>query len=217
MESASTTIEEMRDACVYIVDDEQAVRDGIADLVEGMNLSARSFGSAEEFLSEYDPEKFGCLLLDVRMPGMNGLELQSYLNDNGLVIPVVIITGHGDVSMAVKTVQAGAVDFIEKPFREQRLWESISKALEKARRERNKAAQKRETAQKLAKLTEREKEVLSFITRGFSDKETAHELNITQRAVAFHRNHILKKMQTASTVELASILAKMELSLKSDN
>lgn len=195
---------------VFIIDDDKAIRDGICDLVEGLSLKAEAYASAEDFLDCYTPEREGCLVLDVRMPGMSGLELQHRLKQDQVNLPIVIITGHGDVPMAVKAMQEGAVDFIEKPFREQSLWESIKKALEAGVRRRRHSEEQNGIADRLGNLTSREVEVLELIMKGMSDKEAAGELSVSQRAVAFHRNHILEKMSCKSTVELVRKLARHE-------
>lgn len=189
---------------VYIIDDDQAVRDAISDLVEGMGLTAESYANAEDFLDSYKHCDTGCMVLDVRMPGMSGLDLQARMASMDINLPIVFITGHGDVPMAVKAMKNGAVDFIEKPFREQALWDCIRKALDHSYELCEHNNKRREVKKKYDLLTEREKQVLNFILEGFSDKEAAHELNVTQRAIAFHRNNILKKMRTSSVVELVN-------------
>lgn len=195
---------------VFIIDDDKAIRDGICDLVEGLAFQAEAYASAEDFLDCYTPDRNGCLVLDVRMPGMSGLELQARLKEDGICLPIIVITGHGDVPMAVRAMQEGAVDFIEKPFREQALWESIKKALEMGAKDRHYSQERTGIEGKLKTLTNRESQVLELIMRGMSDKEAAGDLNVSQRAVAFHRNHILEKMDCKSTVELVRKLARHE-------
>ncbi len=196
---------------VFVIDDDKAIRDGICDLVEGLAFQAEAYASAEDFLDCYTPDRDGCLVLDVRMPGMSGLELQARLKDDGISMPIIVITGHGDVPMAVRAMQEGAIDFIEKPFREQALWESIKKGLEMGAQGRLFSQERNGITDRLKTLTNREAQVLELIMQGMSDKEAASDLNVSQRAVAFHRNHILEKMGSKSTVELVRKLARHEV------
>ncbi len=187
---------------VYIVDDDEAIRDGIKDLVESMDCKAKAYPSGEEFLQNIPKDPQGCCVLDIRMPGISGLDVQQTLIEKDICLPVVIITGHGDIPMAVNTVKAGAVDFIEKPFREQALWNAIQKALNIGEKSYQKHQKIKSVMQKYNSLTERELQVLDRILDGQSDKEIAQELNVTQRAVAFHRNHIFRKMEVETAVDL---------------
>lgn len=197
---------------VYVLDDDQAIREGIKDLVETLDMPAQTFSNAEEFLDLCKSEVVhGCLVLDIRMPGIGGMELQNKLIEENIHLPVVIITGHGDVPMAVKAIKNGAVDFIEKPFREQVLLDSIKKALEKTEKIAEEQKQRKAYQEKLKTLTERESEVINHLISGKSDKEIAHDLFVSQRAVAFHRSHILEKMGAKSTVELTRSLTKLNL------
>ncbi len=194
---------------VFIVDDDQAVRDGIADLVAGMGYDARPFVSAEAFLEAYDSEQqHGCLILDVRMPGMDGLELQAELIARKATLPIIIITGHGDIPMSVQSLKMGAVDFIEKPFREQVLWQSIKKATERAKECQQEQIELQIVAEKLAVLSQRERQVADLLIAGKSDKQIAQEMSISVRGVAFHRNNVLEKTEAGSVVELAKLMAK---------
>lgn len=190
---------------VFIVDDDEAIRSGIADLVEAMGLCVRAFGSAEEFLNEYDPSLAGCLILDLQMPGMTGLELQKLLAESCISLPVIIITGHGYVAASVQSMKLGAVDFIEKPFRQAVLRDAITRALDQDRRSREKQKQLSTYAQRRAALTDREREVMDMIISGLTDKQIAVKLDVSHRAIAFHRAHILAKMHVTSAVELATL------------
>lgn len=200
-------------ATIYIVDDDEAIRDGISDLVESMGLKSQVFASAEEFLQVYSASGPACLILDVRMAGMSGLELQQTLAEREIDIPVIIVTGHGDIPMAVEAMDKGAVDFIEKPFREQALWKSVKKALTVAAESANIKAGKTELKKTLTLLSSKELEVAKLLVTGKVDKQIATELGVSRRAVAFHRVDILRKMEVSSVVELASLISKMNISL----
>ncbi len=198
---------------VFIVDDDEALRDCIADLVRETGLQACCFGSAEEFLQSYKPSGLDCLLLDVRMPGMGGLELLANLTEQDIGIPVIIVTGYGDIQMAVNALQLGAIDFIEKPFRAQRLWESIRKGLKASGDQASRRAQRKEVQTSLSELTPKEKHVVKLLLEGNSDKEIATVLEVSRRAIAFHRNAILEKLGFDSVVKMAATLAKLNIEL----
>jgi two-component system response regulator FixJ len=194
---------------VFVVDDDEAVRSGIADLIEAMGRGVKTFGTAEEFLAAYDPAQPGCLVLDLQMPGMSGLELQTTFAIGGIRLPVIVITGHGDVNAAVRSMKLGAVDFLEKPFREQALSECVKKALERDAAIRQQESEHRAFQQRLSLLTDRERQIMELIITGKSDKQIAIELDITHRAVSFHRLHILGKMHVASIAELTMLAARV--------
>lgn len=187
---------------VFVVDDDQAMRTSLQWLIESTGMAVRTFASADSFLAAYYPGRAGCLLLDVRMPGMSGLELQSYLAQKGYRLPVIIITGHGDVDMAVKAMKAGAVDFIEKPFHDEDLLRSIRNALELDQRQRVTRASRAEIAARLAELTPREHEVMAMVTDGKSNKEIAATLGVTAKTVEAHRARVMEKMRAESLANL---------------
>jgi two-component system response regulator FixJ len=187
---------------VFVVDDDQAMRSSLKWLIESIGMKVRTFGSADEFLSSYYPGRAGCLLLDVRMPGMSGLELQEHLARRELQLPVIIITGHGDVAMAVKAMKAGAVDFIEKPFNDEELLGSIRKALEHGERQRALQFQRAEIAARLAELTPREHEVMDMVTEGRANREIASALGVSAKTVEAHRARVMDKMRASSLAEL---------------
>jgi RNA polymerase sigma factor (sigma-70 family) len=187
---------------VFVVDDDQAMRHSLKWLIESVGLRVRTFGSAEDFLQTYYPGQAGCLLLDVRMPGMSGLELQSYLAREEICLPVIIITGHGDVAMAVKAMQAGAMDFIEKPFDDEALLTSIRKALDADEQRRGERAQRAEIATRLAELTPREHEVMDMVTAGKPNKEIATALGVSAKTVEAHRARVMDKMRADSLADL---------------
>ena len=187
---------------VFVVDDDEAMRHSLEWLIASAGLRAQSFGSAEEFLRTYYPGQAGCLLLDVRMPGMSGLELQAYLAREEIRIPVVIITGHGDVAMAVKAMRAGALDFIEKPFNVEALIASLRAALDADQRRRVDRLQMAEIARRLAELTPREHEVMAMVTEGRSNREIAAALGVSTKTVEAHRSRVMDKMRAESLAEL---------------
>ena len=196
-------------ATIYVVDDDEAIRDGISDLVESMGLKTQAFASAEEFLQGYSASGPACLVLDVRMTGMSGLELQQTLAEREIDIPIVIVTGHGDIPMAVEAMERGAVDFIEKPFREQALWKSIKKGLTVAAESADIKARKAKLKKTLTLLSPKELEVAKLLVTGKIDKQIATELGVSRRAIAFHRADILRKMEVSSVIELASLVSKV--------
>ena len=196
---------------VFVVDDDQAVRDGIADIVVSMCMDACCFDSAEAFLESYTPAARQCLVLDVRMPGMNGLELIAKLNADGIEIPVVMVTGHGDVEMAVDALKLGAIDFIEKPFREEKLLQSVRKGIEASGERMSMQVKRGQLVDELSQLTPKERLVGKLLLEGKSDKEAGMELEVSRRAVAFHRSAMLEKLSFDSVVELASTMAKLNI------
>ena len=182
---------------VHIVDDDAAVRDSVQELVESVGLASATYESAHAFHESYTPKDSACLVLDVRMAGMSGLALQEQLNAERVDIPVIIVTGHGDIPMAVAALQAGAVDFIEKPYREQRLLESINKALSESEN-----TPESDLHQRIADLTRREREVYDELMGGHNSKTIARDLNISPRTVEAHRRNLLRKLGVASAKQL---------------
>jgi len=192
------------DTLIYVVDDDADVRDSIRILLESAGYAVKAFGLAREFLAEKNPTG-GCLVADIRMPEMDGLELQEELVRRKLGLPVVIITGHGDVPLAVRAMKVGAVDFIEKPFDDENLLGSIRRALEIGRQTRTKAAEAASAERLLALLTPRERTVLDQLVVGRSNKVAAYELGISPRTVEIHRAHIMDKMNARSLSDLVRI------------
>ncbi len=197
-------------ACVFIVDDDEAVRSSVRFLIRSVGLQAQVYPSAQNFLAGYDPRHPGCLLLDVRMPGMSGLELQQELNRRGATIPVVFISGHGDVPMAVEAMQQGAFDFLQKPFRDQDLLDRVQRALARDTESRSRLAARAEIQARLATLTPRETEVLQLVTRGKANKVVGAELGVSQRTVEIHRAHVMEKMNASSLAELVRMVLDSE-------
>ena len=193
-------------ATVFVVDDDDAVRTSLRLLLKSVGLPVETFASAQEFLDAFDADRAGCLVLDVRMPGMSGLELQQELNQRGATIPVVFITGHGDVPMAVEAMQHGAFDFLQKPFRDQDLLDRVQRALARDAESRAALAARAQIAERLASLTPRELEVMRLVTRGKANKVIGGELGVSQRTVEIHRAHVMEKMQAGSLAELVRMV-----------
>jgi FixJ family two-component response regulator len=187
---------------VFVVDDDEGVRSALALLLKSMGQPAATYASAADFLADYDAERPGCALLDVRMPGMSGLELQDELNRRGVVLPVIFITGHGDVPMAVEAMQRGAFDFLQKPFGDDDLAERIRRALARDRELRAAIGEKSQIRARLARLTPRERQVLELVATGKPNKVMAAELGVSQRTVEIHRAHVMKKMGASSLAQL---------------
>lgn len=195
-----------RSPTVFIVDDDEAVRSSLRLLIKSVGLIPAALGSAREFLEKYDPVQPGCLVLDVRMPEMSGLELQEQLNRQGAVIPVIFITGHGDVPMAVEAMQAGAFDFLQKPFRDQDLIDRIQRALEKDRANRAMLDERSLIRERLESLTPREREVLDMVSSGKPNKIMAADLGVSQRTVEIHRARVMEKMGASSLAQLVRMV-----------
>jgi two-component system response regulator FixJ len=193
------------DQNIFIVDDDETLRGSLRWLLESLKLNVHTYASAREFLLSYDPAQPGCLLLDVRMPEISGLQLQDILKERGIRIPIIIITGHADVSMAVRAMKAGALDFIEKPFNDQDLLENVQQALEIDTRQRREEDQQRIASEHLASLTSREREVLEKVLYGKPNKRIAAELGISTKTVEAHRSKVMEKIGVNSPLELASV------------
>ena len=189
-------------ATVFVVDDDQAMRNSLKWLIESVGVAVESFASADEFLAHYQVGRSGCLVLDVRMPGMSGLELQEHLVKQNIHIPVVIITGHGDVPMAVRAMKAGAVDFIEKPFNDEVLLDAIRRALAYEEQQRSHYSEHSQIKERLGHLTPREREVMEMVTDGKSNKEIANTLGVSAKTIEAHRARVMEKMQAGSLAEL---------------
>src|ERR1700759_4580934 len=199
-------IDRMTEPTVFIVDDDPAVLDSIAELVASVGLHAARFRSAQEFRDSFNPERAGCLVLDVRMAHTSGLALQEELNAIGARIPIVFISGHGDIAVAIKTIKAGAVDFVQKPYREQQLLDSINEALRRDAEARQVAGRAEGFDERLAALTERERDVLDQVVQGLSSKAIAKVLGISYRTVELHRSHIMEKLRVHSVAELIRLV-----------
>lgn len=192
----------MEEQWVFIVDDDAAVRDSIVELVESVGMQPKTYSSAAEFLEAFRPECRGCLVLDVRMAEMSGLELQQRLNELGASLPVIMLTGHADIPMAIQAMKAGAVDFLQKPYRDQSLLDSINSALTKDAVARRACSKTNDLEQYLATLTEREREVLVHMLEGNTSKVIARALEISPRTVEAHRHNLMQKLKVGSITEL---------------
>jgi two-component system response regulator FixJ len=194
---------------VFVVDDEEPVGDSIAMLLRTVGLPTRVYQDPRRFLEEYRPEQPGCLLLDVRMPQLGGLEVQRELGRRHASLPIIFITGHGDVPMAVEAMRAGALDFIQKPFNDDELIRRVQKALEQDAREREMLGRREEIERRWAELTPRERDIARRIADGAANKVVAAELDISVRTVELHRARILQKMGVRAVAQLAQVLARL--------
>lgn len=199
-----------QEATVFVVDDDPAIRKSLRWLIESVGLKVQTHELASEFLESYSPDHPGCLVLDVRIPGMSGLELQEKLRERGYDIPVIIVSGYGDVPMAVRAMKAGAVDFLEKPVSDQVLLDYIQKGIERDIQNKANREQNKELVERKATLTRRENEVMKYVVSGFSSREIAEKLNVSFKTVEAHRAKIMKKMQAKSVPKLI----QMELQIQ---
>ena len=190
---------------VFIIDDDEAVRDSMSMLLETIDLSHQCFSSATEFLDCFDGSQRGCLVLDIRMPGMNGLELQQRLKEKEAHLPIIFITGHGDVPMAVEAMREGALDFMRKPIREQELLDRIQEALEHEAGTRKNIFDRERMLKRLASLTLREREVFDRVAEGHANKVIGLDLGISERTVEVHRSQVMKKLEVSSLAQLVKI------------
>ncbi|MDX1901326.1 MAG: response regulator transcription factor [Gammaproteobacteria bacterium] len=191
---------------IHVVDDDQAMVESLLWIIESVGLKVKTYRCAQDFLDQYEPSQPGCLLLDVRMPGMSGPELQLKLNERGAAIPIIFISGHGDVPLAVRVMKAGAVDFLTKPFNDQVLLESINKALRLDRIHREKLQENARAEAKFALLSPREVQVLQGIVAGKQNKVISAELKISLKTVEAHRASVMKKMSVKSVPELVRLV-----------
>ena len=198
-------------ATVYVVDDDAAARDSLEALLLSAGHDVETFESGEAFLAAYDPAWVGCAVLDVRMPGISGLQVQEEMSRQQSTLPVIIVTGHGDLPMAVRAMQAGALDFIEKPYDEGRLFESVNLAIETGRQEADKALAATELKTRMAHLTPREREVMVEVAMGHPNKVVAHKLGISARTVEIHRARVVEKMQARSLSHLVRMAIQLDL------
>lgn len=187
---------------VFIIDDDEAVRDSLKMLMKSVGQTVEAFFSPAEFLEVYDENRPGCIVLDIRMPGMSGLELQSKLNEMHCILLIIFITGHGDVPMAVQAIKDGAMNFIQKPFRDQELLDLINDALKLDAQQRRELLEHKEILRRLSTLTDREREVLHHVVEGKANKVIAADINLSQRTVEIHRSRVMEKMGTKSLAHL---------------
>lgn len=197
---------------VFVVDDDLAMREALQDLLASVGMDVRVFASTQEFMQAQRPDAPGCLVLDVRLPGASGLSFQEELPRAGVDLPVIFITGHGDIPMTVRAMKAGAVEFLSKPFRDQELLDAIDAAIERHRAQRRERALVAALRQRYAALTQREREVMALVSAGRVNKQIAAELGISEATVKVHRGQIMRKMQTTSLAQLVRIADTLGLS-----
>jgi len=187
---------------VFVVDDDRAIQNAMCLLLQSVDRDYEVFASGDEFLEKMPADPVGCLVLDARMPSLGGLELQEVVNERGSTLPIILITGHGDVPMAVEAMQKGAVDFIQKPFRDQELLDCISEAFVSDQLQRDTRTQKTEIARGIGKLTKRERQVMDLVVTGKPNKVMAYELGVSQRTVEIHRARVMEKIGARSLADL---------------
>jgi FixJ family two-component response regulator len=193
---------------VFVVDDDQAVRDSLADLMDSVGLKVQTYATAMDFLADYSAERLGCLVLDIRMPGMSGLELQKELNRRESMLPLILITGHGDVPMAVQAIREGALDFIQKPFRDQELLDRVNQALNSCNKQQDSQQQTQSVKKHIHDLTPREHQVMQMIVEGKANKVIAIDLQLSQRTIEVHRKNVMQKLEAHSLAELVRIVTQ---------
>ena len=200
---------------VYVVDDDVSVREALKNLLQSVGLRVETFDSADKFLSNKPAAAPSCLILDVRLPGLSGLDLQRQLAQINHEIPIVFITGHGDIPMSVRAIKAGAVEFLTKPFRDQDLLDAVRQAVERDREARSREAEMADLRQRYASLTTREQQVLGFVVRGLINKQIAAEIGISEPTVKLHRGRLMDKMQAESLADLISMAQMLGVAGKS--
>jgi len=200
------------DCIVFAVDDDPLVRDSVADLLDSAGFTVRTFGSAMEFLQSERPDLPACVILDVELPGLSGLDLQAELTKSGVDMPVIFLTGRGDIPMSVRAMKAGAVQFLTKPFRKPELLDALSEALLRDRERRKRRAETAELENRLRTLTPRERQVLALVVTGLLNKQIAGELGTTEETIKVHRGRVMSKMAAGSLAELVRMAEKLKIS-----
>ncbi len=196
---------------VFIVDDDQDMRESLADLMDSVGFNTMSYANANDFLTDYSTERLGCLVLDIRMPGMSGLELQQELNRRDAVLPIIFISGHGDIPMAVKAMHHGALDFIQKPFRDQDLLDRVNQALKSCHKQHNSQQQSHSVKEHIHNLTPREHQIMEMIVEGKANKVIAIDLGLSQRTIEAHRKNVMQKLEARSLADLVRIVTQTGL------
>jgi FixJ family two-component response regulator len=196
-------------ATVFVIDDDPSMREALEDLITSVGLEARLFASPREFLESKRPDAPGCLVLDVRLPGMSGLTFQQELAKTGSALPVIFLTGHGDIPMSVRAMKAGAIEFLTKPFHDQELLDAIHAAIERDRRDRREEALVGELQERYGALTGREREIMALVANGRANKQIAAELQVSEMTVKVHRGQIMRKMHARSLPELVRMADRL--------
>ncbi len=204
-------------ARVHVVEDDDAVRDSLQMMLESIGHQVQAFASADSFLESYSQDLAGCIVLDIRMPGMNGMELQRKLNEINSILPIIFVTGHGDVPMAVEAMQQGAVDFVQKPYREQELLDKINQAMTLDEENRDSLQQKQVILAGMTELTPRESDVMRLMVEGKANKVIAIELDISQRTVEIHRARVMEKLNANSLAHLVRMYLSVEADLNNQD
>ncbi len=207
MKTADNTAREV----VFIVDDDPAICEGLSELLESAGFHAQTYSSAEEFFGRWDPSMVGCLVLDVRLPGISGLEVQAKLAESGASIPVIIMTAHGDMPMVRKTLKAGALEFLIKPFQDEELLNAVEQALTLERAYRREEQRVNSLQARIETLTERERQVLALVTAGLTNKEIADKLFLSVVTIKLHRGQVMRKMQAESLADLVKMWERVNL------
>jgi FixJ family two-component response regulator len=197
---------------VYLIDDDESVREGIADLLRSVGYSVHSFGSVQEFIDSSRPDAPGCIVLDVRLPGMSGLEFQRSLIKSNIHIPVIFISGHADIPMTVRAIKSGAVDFLTKPVHEQQLLDTVQAGIERDRARRKEAKVVAELRGRFDSLTPREREIFTLMASGRRNKQIAVQVGLSEMTVKVHRSHVMQKMRANSVVELVRMADQLGVS-----
>jgi RNA polymerase sigma factor (sigma-70 family) len=199
---------------VFVVDDDASVRDALEDLLRSVGLGVASFGSAQEFLASKRPDAPGCIVLDVRLPGASGLEFQRELTESSIQLPIIFISGHGDIPMSVRAIKSGAIEFLTKPLREQELLDAVQAGIERDRARRREAKLVAELRERFNSLTPREQEVLPLIITGRPNKQIAAQLELSEMTVKVHRSQIMRKMRAKSLVDLVRMADQLGVSTR---
>jgi FixJ family two-component response regulator len=199
---------------VFVIDDDPSVRDALAGLLRSVGLESHAFGSTREFLQSERPDAPGCLVLDVRLPERSGLDFQRELADSGIHLPIVFITGHGDIPMSVRAIKAGAIEFLPKPFHDQELLDAIQLGIERDRARRRDAAAVADLEKRFESLTPRERDVMALVSTGRMNKQIAAELDVSEITVKVHRSHVMRKMRARSLADLVRMADALGISTR---